>query len=160
MGLHLNVPESQLSDQLLREHRNRVWWTAYELDRLLAVRLSQPFSIQDDEIQVDLPSNIGLSGNGQDDFADACHLVNRIKLVKLSGQVIRLLYGRKTENESFLQRVQQALKDLQDWLRKLEGDMHAEEQQTPKITGPMKSLLLSFNQVRLLITYHIKHFGH
>lgn len=138
MGLHLNVPESQLKDRTIREHRNRVWWSAYEFDRLLAARLSQPFSIQDDEVQVDLPSNLNLTSNNQDDFSDAANLVNRIKLVKLTGQITKLLYGRKTESDSFLQRVQQALKYLQDWFHKLEVDMHAE---------PQRSLLLSFNQV-------------
>ncbi|KAI4595290.1 hypothetical protein KJ359_006964 [Pestalotiopsis sp. 9143b] len=154
MGLYLNVPESQLADPVMREHRNRVWWTAYEFDRLLAVRLSQPFSIQDDEIQVDLPTDSNLpSTAAQGDFAAASDLVNRIKLMKLTGNITKLLYGRKAENESFLQRVQQALKDLQDWFQGVEGTLADDEQQLSRTApGPKRSLLLSFNQCMIVTT--------
>ncbi|KAF7624676.1 hypothetical protein AFLA_009917, partial [Aspergillus flavus NRRL3357] len=43
MGLHLNIPESQLSNACEREHRNRVWWTAYTLDRMWAAKLGYPY---------------------------------------------------------------------------------------------------------------------
>ncbi|KAH8198071.1 hypothetical protein TruAng_007743 [Truncatella angustata] len=153
MGLHLNVPESQLSDRILIEHRRRVWWTAYEFDRLLAARLSQPFSIQDDEIQVDLPSSVDMPIDSKEDFTEASDLVNRIKLVKLTGQITTLLYGRKLQNDSFLQRVQQALKDLQDWFHKLEGLFDTEGQRFTKATsGPTRALLLSFNQCMIVAT--------
>ncbi|KFH46976.1 putative transcriptional regulatory protein-like protein [Hapsidospora chrysogenum ATCC 11550] len=56
MGLHLNVPRHQLPSRELREHRNRVWWTAYILDRSWACMLRKPVSIQDEDIDVDLPS--------------------------------------------------------------------------------------------------------
>ncbi|KAK6086217.1 fungal specific transcription factor domain-containing protein [Seiridium cupressi] len=153
MGLHLNVPDSQLGDPVMREHRNRVWWTAYEFDRLLAARLSQPFSIQDDEIELDLPSDSALPRDSKDDFTGAHDLVNRIKLVRLTGQITKLLYGRKAQKDSFLQRVQQALKDLQDWFRTLEGGLNVEEQRASKnYSGAMRSLLLSFNQCMIVAT--------
>jgi proline utilization trans-activator len=139
MGLHLNVPESHLSDRVTREHRNRVWWTAYEFERVVATRLSQPVGVQDDDFQVDLPSNTGLPLASQHDFADADHLVERIKLAKLSNQITKRLYGRRVQDKPFLQRVQQALKDLQDWVQSLAIDLRATKQ---------RSLLLSFNQVR------------
>lgn len=34
MGLHLNIPETQMRDAGEREHRNRIWWTAYTLERI------------------------------------------------------------------------------------------------------------------------------
>jgi proline utilization trans-activator len=152
MGLNLNVPDTQLNDRVLREHRNRVWWTAYELDRLFAATQSQPASIRDDEIQVDLPSDAGLPSESRGDFTDANDLSNRIKLVRLTSQVTMMLYGRKSQNISFSQRVQQALKDLQDWSQKVEGHMQAGEQPAWRATSePMKSLLLSFNQVSLYL---------
>ncbi|KMU89092.1 hypothetical protein CIHG_07025 [Coccidioides immitis H538.4] len=50
MGLHLNVPQNQLPSRELQEHRNRVWWTAYILDRSWACMLGKPVSIQDEDI--------------------------------------------------------------------------------------------------------------
>src|SRR5688572_24726671 len=56
MGLHLNIPAAQLSDPVQREHRNRVWWTAYIFDRMWATKLGCPPAIQDEDVKVDLPS--------------------------------------------------------------------------------------------------------
>ncbi|KAI1843554.1 hypothetical protein JX266_010187 [Neoarthrinium moseri] len=153
MGLQLNVPESQLGDKVLREHRNRIWWTAYELDTLIAARQSQPASIQEEDILVDLPSNANLPPDGHDDFVDAAELVDRIKLVRLTGQITKLLYRRKTQKDSFLQRVQKALKDLQDWFQGLGDNLQSDEQHLSRaVSGPMRSLLLSFNQCMIVAT--------
>ncbi|KAK1488196.1 fungal specific transcription factor [Colletotrichum tamarilloi] len=55
IGLHLNIPESQLPDPLVRRHRKSLFWTAYIIDRLYAANLNHPPAIQDDDIGVDLP---------------------------------------------------------------------------------------------------------
>ncbi|KAK7437209.1 fungal specific transcription factor [Colletotrichum acutatum] len=75
MGLHLNVPETQLRDAAAREHRVRVWWTAYIFDRMWAAKLSHPVAVQDIDIEVDLPSNPVVDDNIADDFADASYFV-------------------------------------------------------------------------------------
>lgn len=148
MGLHVNVPEVQLSDRVTREHRNRVWWTAYEFDRWHASKLSQPVAIQDEDIQVDLPSNAGLPPLAKDDFEEVDHNVARIKLAGLSGQITKVLYARKPEQEPFLQRVQQVLKNLQDWIKSLPAHLHADDAQRPQsVSSRTRSLMLTFNQV-------------
>ncbi|EXF82076.1 fungal specific transcription factor [Colletotrichum fioriniae PJ7] len=75
MGLHLNVPETQLRDAAAREHRVRVWWTAYIFDRMWAAKLSHPVAVQDIDIEVNLPSNPVVDDNIADDFADASYFV-------------------------------------------------------------------------------------
>lgn len=150
MGLNINVPDSQLSDRVMREHRNRVWWTSYEFDGHFAALQSQPASIRDEEILVDLPSDAGLPSENRGDFSDANDMIHRINIIRLTSQITMLLYGRKRQTISFLQRVQQALKDLQDWSQKVEGHPHAGDQQAWKSNSePMKSLLLALNQVCL-----------
>ena len=71
MGLHLNLPQHHLLNRELHEHRTRVWWSVYILDRNWASMLGQPVSINDDEISVELPSLADLSGESAEvDFAD------------------------------------------------------------------------------------------
>lgn len=150
MGLYLNVPDAQLSDRAMREHRNRVWWTAYDFDQLLASRLGQSASVQDGDIQVDLPSSAGLPENVQGDFADAEPLVAHIKLAELAGQITQSLYGRRTQKEPFSQRVQQALKKLQGWVQSLPERLQFEKHQSSQpVSQAIRSLRLSFNQVKL-----------
>ncbi|KAJ3954945.1 hypothetical protein N0V92_008530 [Colletotrichum tropicale] len=83
MGLHLNVPESQLRDVAAREHRNRVFWTAYIFDRMWASKLGHPVCVQDVDIEVDLPSNPTVDESIADDFADASYFVASVKLARV-----------------------------------------------------------------------------
>ena len=151
LGLYLNVPEAQLSDRVTREHRNRVWWTAYDFDQLLASRLGQSASVQDGDIQVDLPSSVGLPESVQGDYTDAESLVAHTKLAELAGQITQSLYGRRTQKEPFSQRVQQALKKLQGWVRNLPDRLQFEKHQSSQpVPHPIRALRLSFNQVRTI----------
>ncbi|KAJ9644500.1 hypothetical protein H2199_003463 [Coniosporium tulheliwenetii] len=147
MGMHLNVPEFQLSDREAREHRNRVWWTAYIFDRMWASRLGQPVSIQDDDIEVDLPSSDGLAGTDSGDFGDPEYLIANIRLAKLAGHIIASIYARRRQQGAFSQRVQQVLRDLRNWVKDLPNRLQLDTDE-PSQTAPnlIVSLHLSFNQ--------------
>ena len=148
LGLHLNIPEAQLNDRVMREHRNRIWWTAYIFDQFMASRLGQSASIPDCNIQVDLPSSVGLPDGTQGDFADVESLIAHTKLAELAGQVTQSLYGRRTQKDPFSQRVQQALKKLQGWVRNLPDILQFEISQSSHPVSPqIRYLHLTFNQV-------------
>lgn len=148
LGLHLNISEAQLGDRVMREHRNRIWWTAYVLDQSLASRLGQSASVQDGDIHVDFPSDDGLPSNSKGDFADMESLTAHINLAGLAGQVTQSLYGRRTQKEPFSQRVQQALKKLQGWVRNLPDILQFEGCQLLRPVPPhIRYLHLTFNQV-------------
>ncbi|KAJ9669407.1 hypothetical protein H2201_000274 [Coniosporium apollinis] len=153
MGMHLNVPEFQLSDREAREHRNRVWWTAYIFDRMWASRLGQPVSIQDDDIEVDLPSSDGLAGTDSGDFGDPEYLIANIRLAKLAGHIIASIYARRRQQGAFSQRVQQVLRDLRNWVKDLPNRLQLDTDE-PSQTAPnlIVSLHLSFNQCVVLAT--------
>lgn len=148
LGLHLDVPCSQLSDRGIREHRIRIWWTAFCFDRMWASKLGQPVSIQDDLIQVDLPSGEGLAGEYSGDFGDPDYLKACVQLAKLAEHVISSLYARRKQQGAFSQRVQQALRDLGKWV----GDLPSRLQlatDVPSQTTPNHIIFmhLTFNQV-------------
>lgn len=148
MGLHQNVPETLLPDRALREHRVRIWWTAYTLDRLLASKMGHPVSVQDDDIGVDMPSDDGLADQHQQDFSDATNLRARIRLAQLSRDIITSIYGRKTVHVAFSKRVQKALKDMRSWVEELPKHLQIGIEDTSRpLARSVKWLHLSFNQV-------------
>ncbi|KAK1978299.1 fungal-specific transcription factor domain-containing protein [Colletotrichum cereale] len=152
MGLHLNVPESQLRDVAAREHRVRVWWTAYIFDRMWAVKLSHPVGVHDIDIEVDLPSNPTVDESVADDFADASYFVASIKLASLLGRVVPSIYRRRHQQTSLSHRVQEALKELRGWSEELPPQLHLDYKPTSdRIPKPI-SLHLNFNQCAVCTT--------
>ncbi|KAJ3949286.1 uncharacterized protein N0V96_000401 [Colletotrichum fioriniae] len=151
MGLHLNIPESQLRDPDLREHRKRLFWTTYIFDRIWASKLGHPTAIQDSDVGVDLPSEAADDGTAvvrthAADFEDTAYHVASLRLAALITKTVRSIYGQRSQGEAttLSTRVQQALKDLRAWVE----DLPAHLQLDNAGTGPKPiSLHLSFNQV-------------
>ncbi|KAK1719001.1 fungal-specific transcription factor domain-containing protein [Colletotrichum lupini] len=152
MGLHLNVPETQLRDAAAREHRVRVWWTAYIFDRMWAAKLSHPVAVQDIDIEVDLPSNPVVDDNIADDFADASYFVASVKLAGLLGKVVPSIYRRRLQDTSLSHRVQEALKDLRGWSAELPPQLHIDSKPTSERMPKPISLHLNFNQCAISTT--------
>ncbi|KZL63284.1 c6 transcription factor, partial [Colletotrichum incanum] len=152
MGLHLNVPESQLRDAAAREHRVRVWWTAYIFDRMWAAKLSHPFAVQDIDIEVDLPSNPTVDESVADDFADASYFVASVKIARLLGRVVPSIYRRRDQQTSLSHRVQEALKELRGWSEELPPQLHIDFKPTTERTPKPISLHLNFNQCAVSTT--------
>ena len=147
MGMNMNIPEHQYHNRLSREHRTRLWWTAYILDRTCSSKLGLPASISDDDILVDLPTNDGLEGP-QEDFGDVEYIVQNIKLARLSAQSITAIYSRRRHRIPFSQRVQATLKDLTKWMEALPPKLHLNNGGEPAIQpNHIVYLHLTFNQV-------------
>ncbi|KAL3456623.1 fungal-specific transcription factor domain-containing protein [Aspergillus heterothallicus] len=152
MGLHLNVPYSQLSDPCEREHRNRVWWTAYCFDRMWAAKLGYPTAIRDDEIEVDLPSNPAVDERSSADFPDRDYFVARIGLSRLSGRIIHSIYDTRSRQSSLSLRVQEAFQDLRHWLEGLPPSLQIDPRRESEMNPGARSLHLLFNQLVILAT--------
>jgi len=149
MGLHINIGHAQLPDPELREHRIRVWWTAYSLDRFLSSKIGLPLLISDDDILVDLPAGNPALNSG--DFGDHLHFVAVLRLAKIAGKISRSLYVRKAQRGTFLHRVEKIGEELDQWREQLPDRIKSEfdraqdgnENSQPATTA----LKLSFNQV-------------
>lgn len=122
IGLHLNVPESQLPDPRIREHRKRLFWTAFVLDRIFASKLNHPPAIQDDDIDLDLPSELPTS-TPSNNFGDAEYNVANITLARLLSSIIRCVYSVRRQAEGTCadvsSRAQVCLNDLECWYKAL-----------------------------------------
>ncbi|KAF6828320.1 fungal specific transcription factor domain-containing protein [Colletotrichum plurivorum] len=152
MGLHLNVPESQLRDVAAREHRNRVFWTAYTFDRMWAAKLSHPVCVQDVDIEVDLPSNPPVDAGVSDDFPDASYFVASVKLARVLGRIVPSIYRRRNQQTSLSHRVQEALNDLRGWFEELPPQLHIDSEAAFGDSPKPISLHLNFNQCAVSVT--------
>ena len=148
LGLHIEISEAQLQDRQLREHRCRLWWTAYCFDRMWASKIGWPPSIQDPSIEIGLPSDNGLPAEAEADLHDAEHITFVVRLTQLTNNAVGSLYVRKRQPTSFSERVQTAVKAVSDCA----NDLPPRLQLRPEDSGVPNErhvlyMHLSFNQV-------------
>ncbi|KAK2616141.1 hypothetical protein N8I77_002848 [Diaporthe amygdali] len=151
MGLHLKVPRAILPDLAAREHRSRVWWTAYTFDRMWSAMLGFPPAISDSEIKVDLPSNPHEQIDTAD-FPGRSYFVARITLAKLTSRTMNSIYGYDSQAKSLSERVQAAFRDLRTWMNELPESLKVDSAVQSKGDPRACSLQLLFNQLLILAT--------
>lgn len=145
MGLNLNVPDGMYSNPLAREHRTRLWWTAYTLDRTCCSKLGHPASIADEDIIVDYPSGENLETST--DFEDVEYAQKSLELAGLSQQTRQQLYSRRKYLVPFAQRVQTTLKNITKWMETLPPHLQLDNGQRFAQPNSIVYLHLRFNQV-------------
>ena len=145
-GLNLNVSQHQMPDSELREHRKRIWWTAYTLDRIWACMLGKPVTIRDEDISIDLP--FAARDSLAEDFQDTDYLCASLRIANLGAKIAASIYTRRTHSSSFPERVQQALRELGSWLQDLPEPLRTTIDELPSNAAlPTVTLYLYFNQV-------------
>lgn len=149
IGLNHNIPESQLIDPVERQHRVRIFWTTYICDRMWGSKMGLPSQISDEDIHLDMPSNISPAELHWEQFSDTEYIKANINLARIVGETIANLYSRRKYNETFLQRVQKLLKSLKTWVEALPEHLRLNQDDPEMNKKHMISLHLSFNQVRL-----------
>ncbi|GAB1202846.1 hypothetical protein APSETT445_001469 [Aspergillus pseudonomiae] len=146
IGLNHNIPESQLIDPVERQHRIRIWWTIYIFDRMWGSKMGHPSQIPDDDIHLDMPSNISPAQLHEEQFTDTEYLTANVKLARIVGETIAKLYSRRKYSETFLQRVQKLLKALKSWVETLPEHLRLNDDDPGTYMKHISSLHLSFNQ--------------
>ncbi|GLA13099.1 hypothetical protein AnigIFM62618_009621 [Aspergillus niger] len=149
LGLNHNIPERQCTDPIERQHRVRLWWAIYVFDRMYTSKFGFPLQIRDEDIHVDMPTEVA-SPAAEEQFSDTAYSVASIRLSQIIGQTIDKIYCRKQHAESFLQREQQLLLALQDWLKSLPEHIKLRSEDSPP-PKHIVSLHLQFNQVGFLL---------
>ncbi len=80
LGMNREAP-AHYFDHIENEHRRRVWWTLYIIDRKLSVIMGAPLSVSDEDIDISLPEEHDLG------FSNSA-LKFHIKLAALEGKVM------------------------------------------------------------------------
>lgn len=136
LGLHQEVSphyssqQGPILDKAEREHRRRVWWSIYSLDRILCVKSGNPITIQDEDIGVDLPSPLP----GDAKYCPAVVLRHYTELSRILGQIHMTIYRRSNKSapksgKSLMASVQSILFSLSKWNRELPDELRFDPSQ-------------------------------
>lgn len=122
LGLHQEPIIAGL-DEDTKEHRRRVWWSVYSLDRIHSVKSGNPITIHDDDIGVELPSKLP----SEPDFCPAVVLRHYTKLSQINGQIMTSIYRRKPKSgPSLMAAVQRIVLALAQWQQELPDELRFE----------------------------------
>ncbi|KAI9048299.1 hypothetical protein LZ554_008094 [Drepanopeziza brunnea f. sp. 'monogermtubi'] len=155
LGLHRKIPESSPLSAAERQHRIRVWWTVYCLDRMMSSKLGHPAMMQDTDIDADLPSLDGLSPKDSADFYDPAYLLASISLARIVENVLGNIYHipQPGRANTFVQGVQTIFTSLRNFQSGLPAMLRLEPYNTPMYANrSVASLHLHFNQCVILTT--------
>ncbi|KAK2592056.1 Transcriptional activator [Conoideocrella luteorostrata] len=107
-------------DDETREHRRRVWWSIYSLDRILTVKSGNPITIQDEDIGVNLPSRLA----SEPEYCPAIVLRHYTQLSRILGEIHTLIYRKTNKNvpksgKNLMASVQSIILALSKWNREI-----------------------------------------
>ncbi|VUC31687.1 unnamed protein product [Clonostachys rosea] len=152
LSLHRNPPDTIILSPLEREHRIRLWWTVYIFDRSTSLRLGQPVTVHDAEIDVPMPSFSTLPAETRRRVGSPVYLIGHIELARITGSIMQNLYGplsNRPSSGTLVEHVRTILKKLKKW--DAETPSHLRPSYGP-INRSVASLQLHFNQCVILIT--------
>ncbi|KAM0715590.1 hypothetical protein Q7P37_009088 [Cladosporium fusiforme] len=144
LGMHRSASRHTTLSPVERESRRRTWWVLYFFDRFSSSKIGQPITVRDEDIDVEMPSMDGLTGEEMAEFLDPRNLIINIKLARIIGNILTQIYGiPKATKGLYIHQVHSILNQLRAWQDKLPSDMRVAERSTPR---PVASLHLAYNQ--------------
>ena len=104
MGLHRQCQNPNISAAEIEE-RKRVFWIAYSLDKDLSLQMGQPSAQDDDDMDVDFPSDYDSSLMYPGESYSTMFLNYRARLAMIQGQIYKRLCSVKATKQSVAERV-------------------------------------------------------
>ncbi|KAF2403551.1 hypothetical protein EJ06DRAFT_282690 [Trichodelitschia bisporula] len=144
------------------EQRKRVFWIAYMLDRDLCLRSGRPLIQDDDDMNVELPSEDPVDNIGNIPLADGKGKVNLFRLMctfaVIASKVYKQLYSVKASKQSdgeLLNTIGELDRELEEWKDSIPIDFRPEHEirasHTPLI---LHVVVLHFAYYNCLTTIH------
>lgn len=154
MGLHRKTRDNGLTEAQ-NEQRRRVFWLAYILDKDISLRMGQPFSQDDDDMDVELPSGVLSSlPSNRDEPCTIDLFKSRIGLAVIQGQVYKRLYSVQASQQSETQKASVA-KELDSiisyWRSSVEIDLDSDHVTMPLSPEALHVIILRFTYIHCLI---------
>lgn len=119
LGLHQETSNPNL-DSAAKEHRRRIWWSVYSLDRIQSVKSGNPITIYDEDIGVAFPSKLP----DEPDYCAAVVLKHYTKLSQICGEITVSIYRRKPKSgPSLMAAVKNIITSLSQWHRELPQEL-------------------------------------
>lgn len=141
LGLHQETSCADLDDAT-REHRRRVWWSVYSLDRIQSVKSGNPITIYDEDIGVSFPSKLP----HEPDYSAAVVLRHYTKLSQICGEITVSIYRRTPKSGSTLMAaVKKIIMALSKWHQDLPHELRFDPVRL-SISRESVSTLLHYSQ--------------
>jgi proline utilization trans-activator len=120
LGLHKEVDDPAMS-LVEREHRRRLFWSVYSMDRIISVKSGNPISIHDEDIDLAMPSPLpGIDP----DLSPPRVLAHYTQLSRILGNIGAYVYRKKHKSgTSLLSSVQLIMNDLAIWLKDVPAEL-------------------------------------
>ncbi|KAK3343419.1 fungal-specific transcription factor [Lasiosphaeria hispida] len=123
LGLHNEVRSAdQDLPEPAREHRRRVWWSVYSMDRILSVKSGNPVTIHDEDIGARLPSALP----GETPYCPAVVLRHYTRLSQILGSITKAIYRKAATPRSgrrLMASVESIIAALERWERELPDEL-------------------------------------
>lgn len=97
-SLGLDRPASASLSPLEREHRKRIWWTAFCVDRAISTELCLRFAYTGLGEDLDYPDSSSLTAEEKEEFWDPELLTAHIKLCKIKCDVVDTVSQLKSKD--------------------------------------------------------------
>jgi proline utilization trans-activator len=153
----LDKPAGPAFSALQREHRKRLWWTSYCLDKNTSTEMGwkPAYTLADRELNY--PSNEQLSQDDLEEFHDPDFLTAQVKLTKLKLSITETAYRLKSGNLVDNHEIRSCLDMLQKWESDLTPNVASNiasgisrEMSKSRTTRTTSSLFLKCNHVSVL----------
>ncbi|KAK6509596.1 hypothetical protein TWF481_004332 [Arthrobotrys musiformis] len=150
------------------EHRKRVFWIAYCIDKDIALRSGRPSTINDDDINVELPEEESFDGLGMVRLSDGRGRVNlfrrNCRFAQIQSRVYMQLYSAKAAKQSdgeLLNTIGDLDRELEEWRDSIPLDFRPEHEISDAyLDSTMPIVLMHFSYFNCLATIHRMSIAH
>jgi proline utilization trans-activator len=156
LGLHQEVTGAGL-DEIALEHRRRVWWSIYSLDRIVSVKSGNPLTIQDEDIGISMPSKLP----SEPDYCPAVVLRHYTELSRILGEVLTCIYRKTPKSGSRLMAsVRNIIMSLNKWHRELPDGLRFDPTKLSTSRESVSTLLHYYQCINMTarpLLFHVVH---
>lgn len=111
-AISLGLNRGTNADTKDNEMRNRLFWSIYNMDRLLSTSFGRPLSLDEDNIDVPLPTK-----QAEETEFSFRTMLSIIKLRKIEGTIIKKLYSPKAKTIYGPEVIRQVHEELDEWIK-------------------------------------------
>ncbi|EPS44284.1 hypothetical protein H072_1723 [Dactylellina haptotyla CBS 200.50] len=150
------------------EHRKRVFWIAYLIDKDIALRSGRPSTINEEDVNVELPEEESFDGLGVINLSGGRGRVNlfrrNCRFAQIQSRVYMQLYSAKAAKQSdgeLLNTIGDLDRELEDWRDSMPLDFRPEHEISDAyLDTHMPIVLMHFSYFNCLATIHRMSIAH
>ncbi|KAK0375362.1 hypothetical protein CLIM01_07261 [Colletotrichum limetticola] len=110
------APDQQRQVRVMNEHRKRLWWTSYCMDRMISTELGVAAAVACVPEGMQLPSSAGLDAEDLEEFSDPGLLTMQTQLCEIKRNVVRTAAQHvDVDDERRLEIIKPCLDTLKEW---------------------------------------------